>query len=575
MPDRQWIKKSVDKKLVRTIADTHSCDTLTAYILASRGITDDEEIRRFLGDDDCPLCDPFMLPGIAEAIQRIRQARTGNEKILIFGDRDVDGITGTALLVDYLKCLDIVVSWRIPVEDEPYGLSIQVVDDFSARGGTLIITVDCGISNIAEIARAGELGVDVIVTDHHVPKEVLPQALTIANPKLHGSAYPFPDIAGCMVAFKLVLALQAVLGDDGIVNFPQKENHYTQLVALGTVADIVPLKSENRIVVRRGIKAMTKNPRYGLSELLVTLGLAGKRITARELAWLVCPAINATGRMGCPDKALGLLLEADPFVRMNLAREVKAMNEKRKRLGAKSWPLIERLACESVALFDGKLAVAFGDGISRGITGIMANRLTERLGVPAMVAHLGCDIAIGSIRSPGNYDIRLLLGPMDDILLNWGGHANALGFSLRRSLWEQFIDRLRIEVCFIDCVDMPDDKPLVIDAELPHAYITPDTFAVLDRFEPYGSGNEPIVFASNGLKIASLVPIGKHDPKHLKMTVDTGGCQWPAVFWNATDCAMTEIRAGDVVDMAYSFTYDSYRKVETPQLLVKEIRKSV
>jgi single-stranded-DNA-specific exonuclease len=570
-----WIKNTVDRKLVRTIANTYSCDLLTAYILVSRGLTSDEQIRCFLTDDSRLLYDPFLLPGITEAIQRIQQARAVKEKILIFGDRDVDGITSTALLADYLRCLDIAVSWRIPVGDEPYGLSMQAVESFSEEGGNLIITVDCGISSIAEIARAAELGIDVIVTDHHVPKDILPEAVAVVNPKLPCSTYPFPDLAGCMIAFKLVLSLQTALGDEGIPDFSKKETGYIQLAALGTVADIVTLQNENRIIVRRGLQALMEKPRYGLSELLIALGLAGKRITARELAWSVCPAINAAGRMGCPDKALNLLLETDPFNRISLAREIKAMNEKRRRLGTKTWPVVERLACESITRFDGKLAVAAGDDISRGITGIMANRMTERFHIPAMAVHLGCELAIGSIRSPGNYDIRLLLEPIDDILQNWGGHKNALGFSLQRSLWEQFIDRLEIEICNIDCVDTQDDEPLVIDAELPNADIAPDIFSVVDLFEPYGTGNEPLVFVSNGLKIIASAFMGKNDPKHLKITVDTNKYQWPAVFWNATENIETEVRAGDIVDMAYSFNRDCWRRVETPQLLIRDIRKSV
>jgi single-stranded-DNA-specific exonuclease len=461
-----WIKKNIDKKLVRTIAETFSCDLLTAYILVNRELTTDEEIRNFLKGDVNSLNAPFLLPDMSNAVQRIKKAREMKEKILVFGDRDVDGITSTTLLVDFLSSLDIDVTWRIPVGDEPYGLSMQAVEDFYAKEGNLIITVDCGISNNLEIAKANELGIDAIITDHHTPKDILPEAIAIINPKLFGSVYPFPDIAGCMIAYKLILALQTAFSDKGILDFSQKENNYIQLVALGTVADIVKLQSENRIIVRKGLKAIMEKPRYGLSELLITLGLAGKRITAKELGWLVCPAINAAGRMGCPDKALNLLLEADPFIRIGLAREIKSLNDKRRRLGIKSLPLIEQLASESIARFDGKLAVASGENISRGITGIMANRLIERFHIPVMVVYLGYEIVIGSIRSPGNYDIRLLLEPIDDILLNWGGHTNALGFSLHRSLWEQFIDRLEIEICFIRCMDTPDNEQLIVNGKL-------------------------------------------------------------------------------------------------------------
>ena len=564
-----WKKNSVNKELVRSIADRHSCDMLTAYILVSRGITADDEINCFLDTDTNLFHDPFLLSDIKIAIERIHRAKENNEKVLVFGDRDVDGITGTALLVDYLQGLSIAVSWRIPVGDDPYGLSMQAVEDFHSDGGKLIITVDCGISNFEEIARANELDIDVIITDHHTPKELLPEALAIVNPKLPNSVYPFPDLAGCMIAYKLICALQTFSGD-----FTHKDRIYIQLVALGTVADIVPLQNENRIIVRKGLQSIMEKPCNGLSELLITLGLAGKRITAKELAWLVCPTINAAGRMGCPDKALKLLLDPDTLNRINQAREIKAMNEKRRRLGTKTWPLVKQLACNSINQFEGKLIVAAGEAISRGITGIMANKLTEYFRVPAMTVHLGSGVVIGSIRSLGNYDIRLLLEPIDDILLNWGGHKNALGFSLHRSLWEQFIDRLEIEICNIQCVSISDES-LTVDAELPHDYIAPDMFSVVDLFEPYGTGNESLIFVSNGLKIISAVLIGKNNPKHLKLTVDTKKYQWPAVFWQATNKIKTEIKAGDTVDIAYTFERDSYRKTETPQLLIKDIRKSV
>jgi single-stranded-DNA-specific exonuclease len=202
----------------------------------------------------------------------------------------------------------------------------------------------------------------------------------------------------------------------------------------------------------------------------------------------------------------------------------------------------------------------------------MANRLAERFHIPAMVAHLGNEIVIGSIRSPGNYDIRLLLEPVDDILLNWGGHANALGFSLQRSLWEQFTDRLEIEVSFIACTDSPDSEPLTVDAELPRAYIAPDIFNTVDRFEPYGTGNEPLVFVSKGLKVIASALMGKNEPKHLKLTVDAGKYQWPAIMWNVPE--NMEIKAGDTVDMVYSFERDCYRKAGTPQMFVRDMKKS-
>jgi single-stranded-DNA-specific exonuclease len=302
------------------------------------------------------------------------------------------------------------------------------------------------------------------------------------------------------------------------------------------------------------------------------LGLAGKRITTNELSWIVCPTLNAAGRMGSPDKVVNLLLEKDPLRRIRLAGEIKSLNGKRQRLGIKTWPLVEQMAFESVGQFEGKLVVAAGEAISRGVTGVMANRLVDRYHVPAMVAHLGKELAIGSIRSPGNYDIRLLLEPMDDILLNYGGHANALGFSLLRQLWDQFIDRLEIEVGFIRSDVMPDEA-IAVDAELPHAYIDTGIFAMVDLFEPYGTGNEPLVFASQGLKIISSSVVGKKESKHLKTILDTGKNKWSAILWDADENLREEIKTGDTVDLVYNFSRNLYRGIETPQLVIKDIIK--
>jgi single-stranded-DNA-specific exonuclease RecJ len=568
-----WKKKLIDKNLVRRIAENYSCDMLTAFILVSRGITTDDEIPYFLGDDPSLLGNPYMLPGITEAVSRILPAKENREKILIFGDRDVDGITGTVLLADYLRCLGLDVTWRIPAGDEPYGLSMEAVENFAATGGTLVITVDCGIANITEVNRANELGLTVIITDHHIPKEVLPPALAIVNPKLPHADCFFREISGCVVAFKLVSALQDAL-NARIPDYPRKNREYLQLAALGTIGDIMPLRNENRVIVRYGLSALMDAPRKGLSELLLVMGLSGKPISTEELSWILCPAINSTGHMGCPDKAVELLLEDDPQKRLTLADEIKALNEKRKRLGTKTWPLIEKLASESIVQFDGKLAMAASEDIGRGITGIMANRLIEKFHIPAMVVQLGEKLAIGSIRSPGNYNIRLLLEPLNDLILNYGGHEGALGFSMERSLWEQYVDRLKIEVETIPLTEIPDGETIDIDAKLPHEYITPDIFTLVDRFEPYGQGNRPLTFMSQNMKVLNSAYLGKREPKHLKFFLDTGKYKWLAIFWNGREKAKDDIDAGDRVDLLYTFTRNWYKGTERPEIIIRDIVKS-
>jgi single-stranded-DNA-specific exonuclease RecJ len=569
-----WAKKKVDKNLVRDISRKHNCDLLTAYILVNRGIVSDGEIPYFLSDDAGLLRDPLAFPGMKDAIGRICHAKTRGEKVLIFGDRDADGIAATVILFDCLKRLKMDVSWRIPIGDEPYGLSTKAVEDFAATGGNLIVTVDCGISSVAEIERANELGLSVIVTDHHLPKGELPVACAIVNPKLPCSLYPFSDISGCMVAYKLMTALQNDQSEYGNPEFILKETEYLQLVALGTVADIMPLKDENRVVVRMGLSALNKNPIKGIAELLLVLGLSNKPISTEELSWLLCPVINSAGRMGCPEKAVLLLLEEDSRKRLVLANELKALNEKRKRLGAKTLPLAEKLALENFERFYGKLAVAAGESICRGITGVIANRLIEKLRIPAMVVHLNESLAIGSIRSPGNYDIRLLLEPLDDIILNYGGHEGALGFSIERALWEQYLDRLEIEIESIRLNEIADKDTVEIDAELPHKYISPDIFALLDRFEPYGEGNKPLLFASSGIRILDSAYLGRREPKHIKFILDAGKYKWTAVLWNGREKAGEEFSDGEKVDLLYTFSRNWYKGVERPEIIIKDISKS-
>jgi single-stranded-DNA-specific exonuclease len=377
-----------------------------------------------------------------------------------------------------------------------------------------------------------------------------------------------------MVTYKLVMALFDKLGLKSNSDFEKRQNVYLQLATLGTIADIVPLRNENRIIVKHGLTSIINKPCAGLSELLLILGLSGRPLTAEDIAWLVCPPINASGRMGSPDKAISLFLEKNPKERLVLANEIKAMNDKRKRLGAKTWLKVEKIAENTKSSFYNKLIVTADEEIQRGVTGIMATRLSEKYYIPAMVVHLGEQLVFGSIRSPGNYDIRLLIEPLEDILLNYGGHENALGFSLNRSLWNQFLDRLEIEVETVSFKDIQKDETILVDAELPHNYITPDIFTIVDRFEPYGQENEPIVFFSKGLIIADATLLGKREPKHIKFTLDMGKHKWAAILWDSFERLDADLFIGDKIDMLYSFNRNWYKGVETPQIIIKEIVKN-
>jgi single-stranded-DNA-specific exonuclease len=704
----KWDKRDIPQELVKEIAARYRCDPLAASILVRRGIINGGEIQYFLEDDLRYLHSSFDMPAMEDAVERILAAKDEGEKVLVFGDRDVDGITSTVLVMGCLSKLGMDVSWRLPMGDEPYGLSIKAVEEAAAAGVTLIITVDCGISNVEEVERAGELGIDVVITDHHNPQAEIPEALAIVNPKLASSHYPFRELAGCGVAYKLVSALRfalksAMFGQQiclfntqplndaysieiaklrnltvidrltevvvpGVVDitqtrlpaflegqhifvwdahlqkttltkifgkgvevqlfdiapeigkvipqtagesllrlkeassfarysdkeldeldvfinlftsFAQKKEQYfsdddledMQLACLGTIADIMPLRDENRIIVRAGIASLEKKPRAGLSDLLFKLNLAGRRIIANDLSWLVCPTINAAGRMGSPEKAAQMLLEPDGAKRDRLADNLMAMNEERKRLGADVWTIVESLAQKSLPDFDNKFAVAGSDKIVRGITGIMANRMVGFFKVPALALSFG-DIYTGSLRSAGGYSLTLILEQCADLFIDKGGHDFAAGFSMVPANFEAFLGRLKQIAYNIELQAEAGKETIAVDAELPPSYLTPDILKIIDRFEPFGAENDPLTFLVRKVKVQDIQFMGKHGVKHDKLTLDTGKNKWTALYWSAADKVKKDFDINDQVDLVFKITRNFYNGSETPQIIVTDLKRS-
>jgi len=708
----KWDKKEVSPELVKEISAKYGCDLLTASILARRGHFTGDSIRYFLEDDITSLRNPFALDGMEDAVERILAAKEEGEKILIFGDSDVDGITGTALLAGYLESIGMDVSWRIPTGDESYGLSLEAVEEFAGNDGTLILTVDCGISRFGEIKRAGELNVDVIITDHHEPQDELPQALVIINPKLKNSSYPFRDLSGCGVAFKLVSALRFaqkselynhsmcllntrpvndawvieiakmrnLLVTDTLIetivpgmisvsqtrlpsflegqhiccwdaglhkqtfsrlfggsvefgltdisqqigkeipqtagqsllrikelskiakysdkelseldvfvnlfvsyarskekngNDKESENFDLQLAALGTIADIMPLLDENRIIVRRGIEALEKKPRQGLWQLLQKLDLAGRHFDTKDISWKLCPSINAARRMGDAQIAAELFFEKDLLKRELIAGQLASMNEKRKDLEEGTWAKIESMAYKSFDEYDKKFALVYGEEINKGVTGLMAQRAIRIFNVPAMAISIGKDICTGSIRSLRGYNIHILFEQTGDLFIDCGGHQAAGGFSMVMQNWDAFMERLKKAVSAIEFEEQPDEEVIQIDAELPHEYLSPDILKLSDKFEPYGSGNDPLVFMTKNIAIREINFIGKPEAKHIKMTLDAGKYKWPALYWNSAErAAKKEFTVNDKVDIIFNLARDYFKGNETPQIMIMDLKKS-
>jgi single-stranded-DNA-specific exonuclease len=710
----KWTKKDISPEQVKEISSKYGCDLLTASILARRGYSSGDTIRFFLEDNLASLHNPFALDGMEEAVERILEAKEEGEKVLVFGDSDVDGITGTALLAGFLESIGIDVIWRIPTGDESYGLSMEAVEEFAANDGTLIITVDCGISRFSEIKKATELFIDVIVTDHHEPQDELPQALVIINPKLKGSNYPFRDLSGCGVAFKLVCALrfaqkselygqqvcllntrpvndawiieiakmrnllvidtliesvvpgmvsigetrlpaflegqQILVWDaplqkqtlaklfgkgievgmldiaseigkeipqtaglgllrikelsktakysdrdlselDVFVNLftsyvklreknlqdTEAEKDDLQLAALGTIADIMPLLDENRIIIRKGLESLALKPRPGLLQLLYKLELTGRRFDVKDISWKLCPVINAARRMGSAQTAAALFFEKDRGKREKLAGELAAMNEERKALEEETWAVVEPIAYKSFTVYDEKFIVASSEKINKGITGLMAQRASRQFNVPAMAVSAGEEIYTGSLRSARGVNVCALLEQCGDLFVDFGGHQAAAGFSIRTGTgnWETFLDRLQSILKTIEFEEAKDEETLLIDAELPHDYLSPDILKLVDLFEPYGKDNEQLVFMSKKLSVKEINFIGRPESKHIKMILDAGKHKWPALYWQNADRVLNgEFSVNDKVDIVYNLFRDYYRGNEIPQMIILDLIKS-
>jgi len=356
-----------------------------------------------------------------------------------------------------------------------------------------------------------------------------------------------------------------------------------QLAALGTIADIMPLVDENRIIIKKGLLALKTKPLPGLAELLFKLELSGKRYNARDISWKLCPSINAARRMGHPEIAANLFFEKNTVERDKIAQELLDMNEGRRSMEDDVWKIAEPLAFENFLQLDNKLAFAYGEDINKGVTGLIAQRLARHYNVPALVVSLNDNICTGSLRSARGYNVGALLEQCSDLFIDSGGHEFAAGFSIykskdssyEKSNWDLFLERLQAIIPTIELSEGDDEESIAIDAELPLSFITPDIYKIIDLFEPYGNENEALVFLAKNLIISDISLVGRTESKHLKMTLDTGKHKWPAMYWQAAERVINkEFELGDRVDLVFNFTRDWYKEMENFQMIISDLKKS-
>ncbi len=535
---------------------------LCAKVLSARGWTDPQATLGFLYED-APLCDPMAMRDMDLAVDRLRLALDRGETIAVYGDYDVDGITATCLMTEFLRDQGASVLSYIPNRlDDGYGLTCPAVDRLKERGAELIVTVDCGITAVEETAYAKGLGLDVIITDHHECKEVLPPATAVVDPHRSDSGYPFPHLAGVGVALKVCMALA------GPARTMELLDRYAELAALGTVADVMRLTDENRTIVRRGLAALPHTERPGLRALLREAGAEGKALSSISVGYTLAPRINAAGRMGRSEVALELLLTTDEARGAQLARELCELNHQRQELEGEIFAQCDLLV-DSLPADQREALVLSGDTWHQGVVGIVASRLTEKYAVPAFMICLQDGRGKGSCRSYGGMNLFALLEGCSDLLENYGGHELAAGFTILEGNIPAFRQRVN-DLARAARADKEPMTALTVDYVLTDpSLLTQEEVEQLSLLEPYGPGNPKPVFRLDRCGVAGLTQVG--NGKHMKLKLSAGGERLDSIFFSATAEEMG-ISGVERVDVCFYPQINEYRGWRNVQLQLCDLR---
>ena len=537
--------------------------TLVAATLCARGMTDLAEAKGLLSSGEDQLQDPFLMKDMDLATARIGRALRNGEKIAVYGDYDVDGITSTCLLTHYLRAQGGDVCYYIPNRlSEGYGVNREAVEELARQGVRLMITVDCGITAVEETDYAASLGVDVIVTDHHECKERLPAAVAVVDPHRPDCPYPFKALAGVGVALKVALALTPPAERPAVLE------RYADLAAVGTVADVMCLTGENRALVRRGLDVLSRTQRPGMKALIREAGAEGKPLAADRIGFTLAPRINAAGRMGRAPLAAELLLTENPGRAEELSHELCELNRERQNIEGEIFAeCLARLEREGTG--PRRCIVLAGEGWHQGVVGIVASRLAERFSCPTFMICLQDGRGKGSCRSFGGFNLFKALESCAELLEGFGGHALAAGFTILAEHIDAF--RERMERCVeawsggAELVSVLD-----VDAELPDPdLLTVEEVLGLDALEPYGAGNPKPVFCLSGCTVSACADVG--GGRHLKLKLSRGGRTLDAIFFSST-AAAAGVAAGDRVDVAFTPQINEFRGARTVQLLVCDLR---
>lgn len=558
MSRKKWTVQKLNKDLASTIAERYSIDPLTALLLTQRGFDTFDKLDEFF-DDSEEWIDPFLLPDMEKAVERINNAIFDGERICVYGDYDCDGVTSTTILYSYLEAQGADVTYMLPErERDGYGLSKPVVDRIYATGTKLIVTVDNGISAVEEAKYIKEKGMELVVTDHHLEGDELPDCVAIVDPHRNDWDCPFEEYAGCGVALKLCCAMEG--------SNEEVMQEFADIAALGTVADMVPLVGENRKIVLYGLRLLNTYRKPGIEAILEKAGLSEKTLDSTSISFGIAPRINAAGRMGTAERALDLLLADDPYSASEMAEEVNVMNTQRHTEEDKIFTEAVAYLQEHPEVAHLPILVVSGEGWHEGVLGIVASKLLERYLRPVIVLTNKGDLCKGSARSIEGFSIYDAMNSCRDMLNTFGGHELAAGMSIKTEWLDEFREKINEYAYQTDPV-YPETR---IDCRLNPAGLSLDLLDSIRMMEPFGTGNTSPVFGLYGVVLDSVQSMG-NDGRHKRLTFhkDGNNTQVNGIFFNRPEFPY---QRGDKVDLVVTLGRNEYRGNVSLSVYIRDIR---
>ena len=569
--ERKWIlKNSADPEKVSRLGTELGIDRVLAELLVQRGVETFEEARKFFRPSLDDLHDPFLMKDMDKAVDRLTQAVSSREKILVYGDYDVDGTTAVALVFSFLRQLTPEIDFYIPDRyDEGYGVSLKGIDWAAENGFNLIITLDCGIKAIEKAAYAKSKGIDIIICDHHLPENELPAAVAVLDPKREDCHYPFDDLCGCGVGFKLVQGYALRHG----IPFERLEP-LLDLLVVSIASDLVTMVGENRVLSHYGLKRLNEAPRKGLLAMINLAKLEEGHVTIDDIVFKIGPRINAAGRMESGRLAVELLTAEDDTTAYAIGEQINVNNNDRKNIDREITREALEMVADGTALVSGSATIVYNPEWSKGVVGIVASRLVEAYYRPTVVLTKSNGFVTGSARSIQGFDLYEAIESCADILENFGGHVYAAGLTLKEENLDEFCRRMD---AFVTAKLDPESLTPVIDldAKMDFSQITPKFFRILKQFQPFGPGNYNPVFLTEDVYDAGNARKVGAGGIHLKLDLMQESQpyrQIPAIAFNMAD-SFDHIKAGNPIDVCYSIVENFYRGNSTLQLRLKDIKQ--